>query len=191
MLSRIFVGLVFIAACYFLYQVYAYKYVLDNIRDTAPANVMGPEIAPINIVAYLDYGSSWSRRAHPILLQILAENPDVNMIIKPYAGVSQESQFATRMALAAIQDNMFLDVHGILIDSPEGVSKDYIKQAMQLRGINYDSLASRINSESVNEMVDDIKMEALLHVKCTPHIYIENILVNSDNYTFNDMEKLA
>jgi protein-disulfide isomerase len=193
MLFRIFVTAIVIVACFFLYQVYGYRYVLDDIRNNAPTStIMGPEIAPINIVAYLDYGSSWSRRAHPVLLQILSQNPDVNMIIKPYAGVSEQSEFVTRLALAAIEDNMFLDVHGIVIDAPEGLSKDYIKKAMQLRGLNYDELVARAYSPNVDEMISGIKKEALLlSVNKTPHIFIENVSLEGGGYSFPEIEDIV
>jgi len=192
MLFRLFTAALVVALCFFLYKSYGYRYVLDDVRDTAPAaTIMGPELAPINIVAYLDYGSSWSRRAHPVLLQILSENPDVNMIIKPYPGLSERSVLATRMALAAIQDNVFLDVHGILIDTPENYSNDYLKKAMQLRGLDYDALAARANSPIVDEMVKDIKKEALLlGVNTTPHVFIENAPVVG-GVSFLELEKIV
>ena len=192
MIFRILVGVVAIIAALLLYQVYGYRYVLNDIRETAsPATMMGPSGAPINLVVYLDYGSSWSRRVNPVLLQLLSENQDVNMIIRPYAGISDNSEFASRLALAAIQDNNFLDVHAILMEAPNDLNKDYIKRAFQMRGLNYDVLANRTDDPAITDMVEEIKREALLlSIDKTPQIYIEHIALEG-GYSFPEMEKIV
>lgn len=192
MIFRIFIGVIVLVTALFLYQMYGYRYVLDDIRQTSSsATIMGPEAAPINILAYLDYGSSWSRRANPVLLQILAENPDVNLIIRPYPGVSEESQFAARLAMAAIQDNEFLDVHSILMEPSNNLSKNSIQQAIMRRGLNFDRLAGRVNDEHISEMIKEIKTEALLlGVERTPHIYIENIALDGGAHSFSEMDEI-
>lgn len=192
MLFRIIVGAVALVACFFLYKTYGYRFVLEDIRDTAPVGtVMGAEAAPINILAYLDYGSSWSRRSRPVLLQILSQNPDVNLIIKPFPGVSESSELAARIVLAGLEDNDFLDIHSLLMEAPNTLTVDYIKTALQLRGMNYDVLVERAYGDSVNEMITGIKREALLlAIDTTPQIYIENVEVPAGNITVADMETL-
>jgi protein-disulfide isomerase len=192
MIFRILVGCVVLVTIFFLYQMYGYRYVLDDIRQTASsATIMGSEAAPINILAYLDYGSSWSRRANPVLLQVLSENPDVNLIIRPYPGVSESSRFAARLALAAIEDNDFLDVHTILMEAPNDLPEEYLKQAIFRSGLNYDKLANRAYDDHISQIIKDTKTEALLlGVDKTPHIYIEHIPLESGGSSFADMEDI-
>lgn len=191
MVFRIFVAAAILIACFFLYKVYGYRYVLDDIRATSSAGmIMGDENAPITILAYIDYGSSWSRRAHPILLQTLSRNPDVNIIIKPIPGLSENSELATRIALAALQDNRFLDIHNILMEAPR-LSEDYIRKTVATRGLDYDVLLARAYDEPVNDLISEIKREALfLGVQTTPHIYLNDISLSEGTYDVNNMDKL-
>lgn len=192
MLFRIFIGVIVLVACLFLYKMYGYRYVLEDIRETAPVEtVLGDEAAPINILAYLDYGSSWSRRSRPVLLQVLSQNPDVNLIIKPFPGVSESSEFAARIALAGVEYNAFLDIHALLMEAPNNLTMDYIRQAIQMRGLNYDLLAQKAYGDTVTQMINGIKREALLvGIDTTPQIFIENVEVPAGKITVADMEKV-
>lgn len=192
MIFRIIVGIAVIVACLFLYKIYGYRYVLEDIRSKAsPGMVMGPEIAPYNIIAYIDYGSTWSRRAQPVLLQTLSRHPDVNILIKPIAGVTENSELAARIALAALPDNRFLDLHIALMEAPNAMTEDYIKQAVRSRGMDYGLLLDRAYDDAVTGIIDDIKREALLlNIQTTPHIYVENISLSGGGHTVDEMDKL-
>lgn len=191
MIFRILVGAVLIVTCLFLYQIYGYRYVLEHIRSTSSAGmVMGPEAAPINILAYIDYGSEWSRRSQPVMLQTLSRNPDVNLIIKPVAGVNENSELAARIALAALQDNEFISVHNVLMEAPR-MTESYIRQAVASQGLDYNELIDRAYGDVVTDMIDDIKREALLlNIDTTPKIYVENVSLEGSGYTVVEMDKI-
>lgn len=191
MIFRIFIGAIAIVACLFLYKIYGYRYVLEHIRSSSSAGMMmGAEDAQFNMLAYIDYGSEWSRRSQPILLQTLSRNPEVNLIVKPFAGVSDNSDLAARIALAALQDNKFLDIHNVLMQAPR-LTEEYIRQAVQSRGLDYNLLLDRAYSDVVTDIVNDIKREALLlNIQTTPHIYVESISLEGGGHRVEEMDKI-
>jgi protein-disulfide isomerase len=188
---RIFIGIVIIVTALFLYQIYGYRYVLEHVRSHASAGMtLGSEDAPYNILAYIDYGSDWSRRIQPVLLQTLSRNPEVNVVIKPLAGVSENSELAARIALSALQDNKFLDIHSVLMQAPR-LTEDYIQKTVASQGLDYRVLLDRAYDEVVTDMVNDIKREALLlNIQSTPHIYVEDISLEGGGHRVEEMDKI-
>lgn len=191
MIFRIFIAVVCVIACFFLYKIYGYRYVLEHIRSEASVGMMmGPERSLINIIVYVDYDSNWSRRAQPVLLQTLSRHSDVNMIIKPVAGVSHISELAARIALAGLQENKFVSLHNIFMEAPR-LNESYIRQAVASRGMDYNILLNRAYEEPVSDMIADIKKETLLlGIKTTPYLYVENIALEGGGYGVKEMDKL-
>lgn len=192
MLFRILVGGALIVGLFFLYQMYGYRLVLDDIRQDATAEtLMGSPRAPINILAYIDYDASWSRRAHPVLLQVLGQNPDVNILFKPLPGVSAGSELAARIALAARDKNRFLDVHSVFMESPGSMNEDYIEQVVEAIGLDYDELKSIAYTPRVTAGIEDAKRDALfLGINTTPIFYVEHVRLAGGGYKVADFEDI-
>lgn len=192
MLFRILVGAVFIVLLFFLYKVYGYRLVLDDVRDNAtPATVMGNPSAPLNIIAYVDYDANWSRRAHPVLMKLLATNADTSILYKPLPSVSEGSELAARIALAAAEENRFLDVHNVFMEANQPMTESYIRSAIVTMGMNYENLKAIAYSPKVDAQINSAKRDALwLGINATPVFYVEHIRLEGGGYNVSDFETL-
>jgi|GEM_PF-2627509 len=191
MLFRILVGALCLALLFFLYKVYGYRLVLDHVRDNAtPAMVMGSPSAPLNIIAYIDYDANWSRRAHPVLLKLLATNADTNILYKPLPNVSEESELAARIALAAAEKDRFLDVHNIFMEANQPMSEPYIRTSVTTIGLNYDDLKVIAYSPEIDDQINSVKRDALwLGIDTTPLFYVEHVrLEGGGGHSVEDFE---
>lgn len=192
MLFRLLVVAVFAVLLFFLYQVYGYRLVLDHVRENStPATVMGSPNAPLNIIAYIDYDASWSRRAHPVLLKLSGNNADTNILYKPLPGVSEGSDLAARIALAAGTKNRFLDVHNIFMEANQPMSENYIRPAVSALGLNYDELKTIAYGEKVDAQISNVKRDALLlGINATPVFYVEHVRLQGGGYKVDDFEDI-
>ena len=190
---RIIGVLVILAFAYFLYDSYGYRYVLNDVRsDSSAEMVMGNITATTNIVVYTDYASPASRQLFPVLLNLMASDQDINILIRPVATKSRLSQLATRIALVAKQQNRFMDVHNIFMTANNDFNEIYIERAVNSLNMDYGELKYKALSGSVEKELDKYQREAaLLHIKDFPEFFIDHVKMSGSAYTVEQINDIV
>jgi len=190
---RIFVIIAFLAGAYFLYDVYGYRYYLNQVRADAPTEMsFGDTIsADIDIIAYLDYGSPASRRLYPTLLNLAAAEDNVKVSLRPVASDSNFSNLAARAAIATKNQGRFMDFNNVLLSNMSDIDETYMRAAVQSLGINYNQLKFDMMSPEVEQELLDYQREVtVLSIPSLPYFYINHVKMPGAAYTVKELETI-
>lgn len=74
----------------------------DQLFDDGYSHVAGNPEGTILMVEFMDYKCGYCKRAHPEIQELLANNPDIKLIIKQFPILGQESTLSSRAAIAVL-----------------------------------------------------------------------------------------
>lgn len=83
----------------------------DELEEPFPGAVLGNPDGAITLVEFSDYACTYCRRSLDDVNAVIADNPDLKVVIREYPILSADSADAARMALAAAQQGRFEAFH--------------------------------------------------------------------------------
>lgn len=191
-MGKIFAFLIFLGAIYFLYTSYGYRYAVSYVVDNADSQMaIGNADSSINILAYVDYDSESSRRLFPVLLNLIASDPDVRLLIRPISGETALSQMATRLAIAAKQKGRFLDLNNAFLTANVGLDENYMEAIARSLGMDYNILKSSALSTNVEAELAEYQAEAkMLNVDIIPTFFVNHVKFTGASHSISDLNQL-
>ena len=109
--------------------------VRDEVEMPFPGAVLGNPQGTITLVEFTDYACAYCRKSLADVETLIADNPDLRVVVREYPVLSQGSAEAARMALAAAQQGRFAQFHKAMF-ATDGVSEADILAAAQQAGID-------------------------------------------------------
>jgi protein-disulfide isomerase len=147
--------------------------------------------ADTHIVAYLDYGSPSSRRLYPLLLNLAAADSNVKVTLRPVATDTPLSDLATRVAIAAKNQDRFMDFNNVLLSTAIDVDRSYIEGAVRSLNMDYSQLQFDMSSDSVEQEIQQYQREmALLNIPYLPYFFIEHVKMDGAAYTVQELRQI-
>jgi protein-disulfide isomerase len=191
-MGRIIALILFLGAAYFLYVTYGYRYAVSHVVNNADTQMMlGDKNPSINILAYVDYDSESSRRLFPVLLNLIATDQDVRLIIHPVATDKPTSQLATRLVLAAKKQGRFLDLNNAFLSANNALDENYMETIARSLRIDYDALkANALSADIESELANYKKESVLLNANDLPTFFVNHIKMTGSTHTVPDLSKL-
>lgn len=134
-------------------QAVAARAVMGQLSDTTNASVLGNPDGEITIVEFFDYNCGFCRRAGPVIEQVIADNPDVRVVMREWPILGEASVVAARASLAARNQDKFEDFHWALMKGEGRASEATILKAARDLGLDVDQLRADMNSDAVNDHI--------------------------------------
>lgn len=177
MISRFIGFLLILTILYTGFKVYGYRYVLDHVRSESSVDmVIGRPNAPINILAYIDYKSDSSKQLNAKLISVLSADPDVNILVRPVAGVDEISDLLARFAFAAQERGVFMEFHNLLMRTNMELNENQLARLIHVMGVNYNQLKEDAFGLKVEEQIKSVNTElVLLGINHLPSYYVEHV----------------
>lgn len=152
----------------------------DLIQSDPYIPVLGNPNGDITLVEYFDYNCGYCRRALADVLSIVESDGGIRLIMKEFPILSQDSQDAAVVAMAAAEFVPYLDLHRAAMTSSGRVSgSSMLTLAVEL-GADLDQLQARIaeEQESILSSLNNTQTAArALGVSGTPAFFIEDTLI--------------
>lgn len=154
---------------------------VDGIRDAMEkpffGAVLGPKDAPITMVKFTDYNCGYCRSSLPDVDRILAENPDVRVVIRETPILAATSKTAALWAFAAAEQGKFPAFQKSLFALGR-VTDSTIARAASEAGLDVPLAAKQIQKgEYQNEIEANLDMMGSLGVSGTPTFVIGNEII--------------
>ncbi|MGB1235405.1 MAG: DsbA family protein [Planktomarina sp.] len=134
-------------------QALAAQAVMGQLSDTTNASVLGNPDGDITIVEFFDYNCGFCRRAGPVVEQIIADNPDVRVIMREWPILGEASVVASRASLAARNQDKYEEFHWAMMKGQGRASEATILKAARDLGMDVDQLQADMNSDAVNNHI--------------------------------------
>lgn len=151
---------------------------IDGVRSAMETPfagaVLGPVNAPITLVKFTDYNCGYCRSSVPDVERILAENPDVRVILREAPILTASSKTAAFWAFAAAEQGKYPAFHKALFAGGR-VTDSSIAKAAAAAGLDVPLAAKQIQKpEYQNEVEANLDMMAALGVNGTPTFVVGN-----------------
>jgi len=117
----------------------------DELEAPFPGAVLGNPDGEITLVEFTDYACGYCRMSLEHVDQVIAQNPDLRVVIREYPILSAGSADAARMALAAAEQGRFAQFHDAMF-AAESLSTENIELAARQAGVDVERALTAISS---------------------------------------------
>lgn len=129
---------------------------LDALQNDPDSPVVGNPGGDVTIVEFFDYRCPYCKRVAPLLEEILAEDPNVRVVLKEWPILSEESRYAARAALAANMQGKYWGFHMALMTLQGQLDEASVLQAAERLGIDVERMKSDMESEQVEAELQQV-----------------------------------
>lgn len=88
----------------------------SQLETPFPGAVLGNPTGSVTLVEFSDYACTYCRQSIADVAALIAENPDLRVVIREYPILAPESVDAARMALAAAQQGKYAAFHDAMFE---------------------------------------------------------------------------
>ncbi len=141
-----------------------------HVLDQTPGvHYAGNPNGSILMVEFFDYHCGFCKTANPAVLDMIEENPDLKVAFIEFPILSAESQLAARAAIAAGEQDRYLDMHNALMQASGRKTKEHIMAIAKDLGIDTVRLERDMTSERTDVILDGHERFAtLMRIQGTP-----------------------
>lgn len=147
----------------------------DALMDLSTPG-FGAADAAVTIVKFSDYQCGYCQIMHGTLDEIVAQNPDVRVLIREYPILGEASQQSARLGLAAWRlggEEAYALVHDMLFEASGDLSAAMLTDIVAETGLDLTTLDNEMRSPEVTAILEqNMMMARLLEVQGTPALII-------------------
>lgn len=146
----------------------------DEVNSEEDLPFVGPKDAKITIVEFFDFSCGYCKRLAPAMEKIVADNPDVKIIFKPVAFVSQISSYQAKAGLAANKQGKFLDFYTKVMDYKSGpMTEETVDGVAQAIGLDMEQFKKDVASEDTQKALDKVaELTRAIQVNGVPMVFV-------------------
>ncbi|HEV7292800.1 MAG TPA: DsbA family protein [Devosia sp.] len=151
----------------------------DAIFNAPDQVVLGNPEGDVTLVEFFDYNCGYCRTALPDMATLLAEDPNLRIVLKEFPILSNESIDAARIGVLVGQSDVdYWDFHEALFTSRGQVDKAAALAAASSLGLSPVSLELDMGTEKVAEVIQNsYEIAQALNITGTPTYIIGNEII--------------
>ena len=151
---------------------------LSRVRDDQGDPVMGNPDGAITLYEFSDYNCGYCKRMLAQIMQMLAANGDVRMVIKEFPILGQSSVTAAKAGIAAQKQEKFKSFHTEMMTYRGQVNDASIMQAADAAGLDLVQLKQDMNSPETTAIITRTRSAAAaLNINGTPGLVIGDTVI--------------
>lgn len=144
-----------------------------DIYRNPNAPVAGNPDGDITVVEFFDYNCGYCKRGFKDIAKLIKSDPNVRVVFKEYPILSEDSEKAAMVALAAGQQGKYWEVHQTLISARGRATEASAMKAAEDAGADMDKLKADLKSDTVKAEIDRVKTLAKsMGINGTPHFLV-------------------
>ncbi|MEP6392344.1 MAG: DsbA family protein [Alteripontixanthobacter sp.] len=124
--------------------------VADGVGEPFPGAVLGDPEGSVTLVEFSDYNCTYCRASLPHVKQLIADNPDLRVVLREWP-IFDGSEDAARMALAAAKQGKFAAFHDAMFEigssSAAGIEAAATRAGLDLERAQNDAGSDDITAE--------------------------------------------
>ena len=127
----------------------------EEVFEDADAPILGNPDGDVTIAEFFDYQCSWCKKIHPDVMDVVAEDGNVRLMMKDWPVFGEASVFAAQVALGAAQFGKYRTVMDTLLGMSGRLSLETVSEAVEHRGIAMDDIAAavRANNDKISGLL--------------------------------------
>jgi protein-disulfide isomerase len=147
---------------------------LPEIESDAGAFAAGPKGEPAaNVVFLFDYHCAPCKRATVELMAHIETYPDVRFVFKEMPVLRPQSRLAAKAALAARDQDKYLDFHAAMMSAPGLLGEERIVEIARDSGLDVEALKAAMRQPAIDEEIDaTLRVTKNLNIEGTPGFFV-------------------
>jgi protein-disulfide isomerase len=150
--------------------------VADNAKEIyrhPNAPVAGNPNGDITVVEFFDYNCGYCKRGFGDVAKLIETDKNVRVVFKEFPILRDESEQASKVALAARMQGKYWEVHRELIGSKGLVNEAVALKAAEKLGLDMVKLKADMGSPEVKAEIDRVKeLARKMAINGTPHFLV-------------------
>lgn len=144
----------------------------DEMRNSAVAPFVGPQDAKVAVVEFFDFACTHCKALAPVMSQLIKDNPDVKFVFQPLYFISEHSNYAAKVSIAAAKKGKFTEVFDGIMTLPE-MNEETINQILVDEGLDVDEIKKMIEDKFIRRGSQDIDaLSQKLGINGVPMLFI-------------------
>lgn len=140
--------------------------------------VVGNPDGDITLVEYFDYNCGFCKRALEDLERLLAEDPDLRVVLKEFPVLGPGSIEAAKISAAATDEENFFEFHTQLLRNPGNVDGAAALAAAATAGMDASAIATEAEARDVvNNIGETLQVARQIGINGTPSYIIGGKLI--------------
>ncbi|MCB5411018.1 DsbA family protein [Pseudogemmobacter faecipullorum] len=124
------------------------------IEREGMAPVLGNPAGNITLTEFFDYNCPWCRKIMPVMLQLVAADPQLRLVFREWPIFGEDSYEASTFSLAALKQGKYLAFHKALMAEKGRAGKATATRAAKAAGLDLDKLKADAGSADVLAHID-------------------------------------
>lgn len=120
----------------------------DDLQSDPNADSLGNPEGDTVIVEFFDYNCPYCKRAAPEVAGLIADDPDLRVVMREWPILGPESELAARASLAARAQGKYAAFHEALMAQPRA-NEVTIRRAAEEAGLDFDRLQADMKEPEV------------------------------------------
>ena len=144
-----------------------------DLKNDGYSYVAGNPDGDVTIVEFFDYRCGYCKKSFPDLMKTVEEDGNIRLVLKEFPILGPESILASQAAIAAIEQDKYMELHTALMTSRGGLTIDRIRSIASDVGIDVEKLEVDMQSDEVRETVEkNYRLAKQLGIDGTPAFVI-------------------
>lgn len=149
----------------------------DLLAD-ATSPVGGNPNGDVTIVEFFDYRCPYCKQVEPALEALMKDDPKIRIIYKEFPVLGTESVYASRMALAAVKQDKYLEFHKAMMATKGQITEKVILQVAATAGIDIAKAKADMTAPGIKDILQrNYSLAEALDINGTPAFIIGDTLV--------------
>lgn len=160
-----------------------------ELLDEPGSPVAGNPNGDVSVVEFFDYRCPYCKRVHPTIQALLRDDKNLRFVYKEWPILGPPSVYAARAALAARNQNRYVEFHGALMEVRGNLDEAAVLRAAAAAGLNVERLkrdmeAQAADLEKIFARNDDLARS--LEITGTPAFVVGDVIIRGAT----DMESM-
>ena len=150
--------------------------------------VAGNPKGTVTLVEFFDYQCGHCKEMNKTVQDLIKKNKNLRVVFKELPIFGDNSQYAAKVALAAMAQNKYFDVHEALLAQGNPLNNKKVWAAVKTAGLNADQLKKTMGSDVISKQLkNNFTLAQALGLAGTPAF----VLANKDQTQFRFMPGAA
>lgn len=147
----------------------------QNLFNDPQSPTTGNMNGNVTLVEFFDYQCGHCKEMQPVVEKLLSSNPNVKLIYKEFPIYGASSNYASRMALAAVKQNKYQPFHAALFKVSGALDEAKALEVAKSVGLNIEQLKKDMNDAAIKkELSDNYDLAKALSLIGTPSFVLSN-----------------
>jgi protein-disulfide isomerase len=126
----------------------------DDIERDEGSFVGGNPDGDVSVVEFFDYRCSYCKKTHDTVQQLLKDDGNIRFVYKEFPILGPDSVLASRAALAAREQNMYVELHNALMSARGKLDREQVLEIADDVGVDVAQLEIDMKAPKVEKIIN-------------------------------------